>query len=564
MSAVSASVLNALMQIRKPESSIVAQPKPSQQDYEARQAQEQQLKTYKLASRPQSEMLFQEIYGQGELAQKYDLLVSPATGTWKVIEKGAYPQAPALTSEDITGMKASWIGWPHSGAAYSMYPVFELTALVGVSIVAPQLIPAGLLSGGISGGVKYALTGKVLTGAELTSAMLMGEVFYGVEKGVIAGVGVVSPRLANVGGQLVSKIGKLSDYLPSPVPEIKETLGNVASGVSSRFRASAPQSLLNLVYGKQMGEAIGVERAFDWATPSVGGTAGMLEEAFGMPFYRAETLGMSMPTAEWASVRAVERMVVPRAIEMGWGWESSVLGFTGGQITRTLLPTREAFETSETLKMQMPTRRVDEQWYRVTKGSPQTPMEVTLRKAIERGLPTQGKGGLSAVQELVFLRESVAVPSPYTFPASPTKGFAMDTRALSYVGSPQLLFERSSLSLLGIAGFASGLKSVSVQAQNVRQVQRLSMLQELSQTTLQMQSLKQLQSLQLKEPQIAVQKQMFSQPPSKGVSARMDLSFDSDFSKNLFPKTKRGKSPWDYKYIWEFPVKGPKEMLKAI
>jgi len=507
-----------------------------------------------------------------------------------VLRMGRLP-VPRL-SEVLSG-----VGVPQKGIAETLmtYSFVPLLQRVGVradisslpsgkaeevkpfSIVAGLIAPAEALAytvGKVAGYktpdipptlVSFQAPQALAYGEKYVFGSLMGEVLlsYGISRAFEA----TFPKLTSeVAGHVKSGVGRVADVLPSPFPELKETVSNVAGRVGFEFRAHAPQSLLNVVYGKEMGEAVGIERAFSWSKSSVGGTAGMLEETYGMPFYRAETLGMSMPTAEWAGVRATERIVIPRAIEGGWGWESKVLGFAGGQVTETLLPSREAFETSETLKMQMPTRRVADQWYTVTKGSPQTPMEVTLNKAIERGLPTQGRGGLSAVQELVFLHETFDVPSPYSFPSSPTKGVRVDIRPLSYVGSPQLLFAKSGLfGMLGLStlsSFASGsnVKESTLQIQSVNQLQGLNEVQLQTQRVGQLLGLQQVQT----QTQTQIQKQMFNQPTSKTLMPKMDVQFDSDFNRMFRVSKKRKKGGWERMYMWEFPVKGPKAVWKVI
>lgn len=146
---------------------------------------------------------FQEFYRQADLAEKYGIAVDTKTGEYKLITKEA---AEALgkkvgffTSEDLASLKKQWYGYPHSGEAVSAFPIVELAGLAALTIVAPQLTVAGLVSGAIAGGVKYGLTRELLTGTELTEAMLIGEASYGIGSGVMKGIGDVAPFIMQSG-----------------------------------------------------------------------------------------------------------------------------------------------------------------------------------------------------------------------------------------------------------------------------------------------------------------------------------------------------------------------------
>jgi len=447
--------------------------------------------------------------------------------------------------------------------------------------VAEQYLPSGLKTSqkleviaGVAASAESLINPR--TPFRLSTSFIGGEVFGSLVIGY--GIGKVTEPITSPYTKLISeKVSGLfkpkempSDYLSWDKDlSLKERLSSVK------------------YYGQPSSQAVGVETAWDWSSPAAKGTAGMLEQPYGMPFYRAQTLGMAMPTKEWSSVRAVERFASERAIESQWGWESKVMGFSGGGLAETLMPTREAFETSETLKMQMPTRRIEEQWYTLTRGTPQTPFKVTLQRAIESHLPTRGMGGISATQELVFLHESISVPSPYTFPKEPVSGFTMDTRALSYAGMPQLMFGKASslqlFGLIGLAGLARTLPQMKLSEPSM-QMESLIQLEGLSQTVLQMQTVTQLQSLvqlqaltqlqgltQLQSlrqttlsPQKAIQQATpsFSSKPVPSPFLKQQTPFD--FKRDMFKQKRMKKGGWEKRYMWEFPVKGAKEMWKAI
>jgi hypothetical protein len=207
---------------------------------------------------------------------------------------------------------------------------------------------------------------RFLTPEQAVQAGLVGEVGYiaGVSAADVGGAlwkrlpsGLTDP-VESAAGFVKSIPSRAVEYMPSPIPEFTEYLGNLGNDIGFQFRQNAPQSLLNLVYGKETGTLIGFERAFPWT-----------EEVFG-----------------------------------SGGYED--------------IPSAEAFGKWKNLwRMEPVTEAPQEDWFVVTHGEPQTPMAVTLNKLLQKSMPTEGMGGLSAIQELITKPDvDVSEPIPESVP----------------------------------------------------------------------------------------------------------------------------------------------------
>ena len=297
----------------------------------------------------------------------------------------------------------------------------------------------------------------------------------------------------------------------------KLKITRVGTEVGYQFKQHAPEKLLKLVYGKEMGQAIAIERKFTWGKPVAKGTAGMLEESFGMPFYRAETLHVAMPTKEWARVRYLEWLAPQKRIEHQMSWALGVypaygislkglalevtkypkglplseklaqaeqipvyniqkemmLTFEGGQLKQRIfekwtMPTgkqtaftyREAFEFEQATKMVMPTKfytpSISKDFFKTFRGTPTTPFTVTLQKAI--GMETtKMMGGLSLERLAPRVKRGFLIqpPSPSTFYKAPVRLTGKKASFTPLYKTPQIIISTAKPRLSETLGLAA-------------------------------------------------------------------------------------------------------------
>jgi hypothetical protein len=286
--------------------------------------------------------------------------------------------------------------------------VVEVGALATLPAVAPQFATGMVASAGVSVAASEAtsliLARKSLTPEQALQAGLIGEVGYVATVGALSGAGTVGATvweklpsavtdpLETAAGFIRSVPGRVAEYLPSPLPEMREFLGNVAEDVGYQFRQRAPQSLLNLIYGSETGTQIGVEREFSWTEPVLG-------------------------------IRGVSQV-----------------------------SSREAFETWENLYAPTDVQSTAiRAWYRVYQGVSTTPMSVTLSRALEQTLPTKGLGGLSAEQvleEVPKSEPSVSLPEMEVLPRVGAESSQVQALLGSLVGVKVLQEARVAKSLV--------------------------------------------------------------------------------------------------------------------
>lgn len=282
---------------------------------------------------------------------------------------------------------------------------------------------------------------------------------------------------------------------------VKQPLGQVRTAVTGlakapfrpleyQFKQHAPRFLLRTVYGKQLGEAIYIEREWGWgwtysellkgrtefgkAVEYGVGTQDIM--GTGIPFYRAETLHYSVPTKEWARIHAFERLYSQYLATKQLSWRLGLypaygislgglgleiakypsglpftekvmqaqefpiyrleqemrLGFKGGKVEqqirdiwtvptgkKTTLSYKAGFEfeqqTLMPLKTQFFTPKPPQPTFKVFRGTPSTPFETTLRRAVEKET-VRGLGGMTAQQLAPIISREFPLqpPSPQT------------------------------------------------------------------------------------------------------------------------------------------------------
>lgn len=84
-------------------------------------------------------------------------------------------------------------------------------------------------------------------------------------------------------------------------------------------------------------------------------------------------------------------------IEREWGWGDEALGFVGGKPAMTEFVSKESFLTGESLSRSAETVQKVEPWFTVTRGTPQTPMSVTLGRATSGTMLSDYLGGYPEV-----------------------------------------------------------------------------------------------------------------------------------------------------------------------
>jgi hypothetical protein len=365
--------------------------------------------------------------------------------------------------------------------------------------------------------------------------------------------------------------GKVAEHIPKVV---KEPVRRATGAIGYQFRSHAPEPLLKLVYGKEMGSAITIEREWSWAKPVAEGTAGMLEQAYGMPFYRQQTLWMEMPVKEWARVRQVEYLAPRIHVESIFGWEASAMGMKAGELVFTKVPHKEALETAETLHMSMPVEPKAEQWYTRYSGFERTPMKVTLQRAMEqKQFGELAKGGISASQELVlFPKETdIFMPSPLSkeLTRTPVETF--------YMGfEPIRMSERHGLGLLTLGLGVTAMKKLfpyemplakTTEMLGTGQISESATVTSLAQEQelLTGQLLKQEQiSMQVQEVMMDVPYKQVAKLVTRGTGMMPPKMVPSSFfdfgPPRLFKKPSRKKLETGL-YLWEFPIADPSKVL---
>jgi len=330
----------------------------------------------------------------------------------------------------------------------------------------PTTVPSSLVSSAILSVQKWQLVAspeleEILKTPEYAVGTIFGDILLGLAIGKGAEkVWTWTPEMIKV------PLIKAKEFVYSATG-LKEAISNI----SYQFRQHAPESLLQFIYGKEMGSAIAIEREWGWSKAVAKGTAGMLEETYGMPFYRAETLHTLMPTLEWQRIRLAEYLAPRVALETQLGWELGLspaagisvgkglaakelslqemmqeaeripiyktektfaLGLEGGElkekIFEKMVPTGEttpwsyrgSFEFEQATKMLEPSRLFIPkspkmaEWIESTfygRGTPMTPMETTLSKAIMGEIGAM-KGGLAASMLMPEILKEFPVQPP--------------------------------------------------------------------------------------------------------------------------------------------------------
>ena len=449
--------------------------------------------------------------------------------------------APGLIVKTVPGLGLS----PHEQSAMLG---MSLIGVVAYPVVIPQLIIPASIAAGIAEAYKFGTMGEHLTVSEIISAAGVGEL-----------VGLTAMSLAS------SKVGREISY---------------------QFKQHAPESILKTVYGKEMGSAIAIERQWSWGEPIAKGTAGMLEESYGMPFYRAESLHYAMPTLEWQRVHYAEWLAPRVYAESVFGWEAKALGLQAGKLVETATIHPEVFRTAETLHMNVPTIRKVEQWFMRTSGYQRTPMEVTLQRATEQKLfGALARGGLSSMQELDLVKGIIA-PSRLTVLTAPTRlytqrgisGIVMGAQQLNYPSKSMLfswftpIFRQPTITelktkiaplttVISKTGFEQFTTPFSLQ----RLTQGTTLIQRQSQSQIQKQVQRQKQIQKQLQTTMQTQTQIKTHLPTSRPFQQVRIPTVEDIRKQ-YGKRRGKKATLDLigRYKRRYPLATPKQVLKLV
>jgi len=353
--------------------------------------------------------------------------------------------------------------------------------------------------------------------------------------------------------------------------------------------------LYRRVFGKHV--YYGLQAQLEWIDyekPVAKGTAGLLEKAFGMPYFRSESLYRPMPTKEWTRVLYKEWLAPRLKIERQLTWELSLYPafpvttkglelqkqmYSGGllpssekimQAERVKLPSgktiywtpRASLEFEQSVRGLMPNRLFipkppsGEKWFRVMRGKPTTPMSRTLERAMFGKL---SMGGLSS--ELILTRPNILYqpPSPQTFYKGITKQFKTEPE-IKLPNLPKIIRKsKPTLKTEKLLGsLISTVPSISTEAKTAIEVKAESITAQIQKTPMTLQT----PTLKMKSRLITIE--------TKEIEKAIEIpKFPSRLKPELKlpkPKMRKKKKPVGY-YGWvglEVPVPSAKQILKFV
>jgi len=277
---------------------------------------------------------------------------------------------------------------PQGGLTYGEW--IELIGTPAFALAAPELIPTMTLTFVASEAIQQApVIGKgphIPTWSELAqTAFISAGAVYAWEE--ILPESVTSPierATSTLASYAKTGITTVLENLPSPMSDIYESVSDIPSNVGSWFRATASPTLLKLVYGEDLATYIMQERTFTWTEP---------------------VLSMEGITQQFSGERFL-------------AWQQLYL---------------------ETEPFQTPSQS----FYLVTRGSAQTPMSVTLDKALVKIMADgAGAGFLETIlipkdsslfldEELNETVQKISVGGAFGFFTSPQSSFFIGSTLVS-------------------------------------------------------------------------------------------------------------------------------------
>ncbi|RLG99159.1 hypothetical protein DRO19_03065, partial [Candidatus Bathyarchaeota archaeon] len=364
--------------------------------------------------------------------------------------------------------------------------------------------------------------------------------------------------------------------------------------------------LYRRVFGKHT--YYGLKAQLEWVDydkPVAKGTAGLLERAFGMPYFRSESLYRSMPTKEWARVLYKEWLAPRLKIEKQLTWELSLYPafpittkglelqkqiYPGGilpssekimQAERVKLPSgktiywtpRASLEFEQSVRGLMPSRLFipkpssGEKWFRVIRGKPTTPMSRTLERAIFGKL---SMGGVSS--ELILTRPNILYqpPSPQTFYKGVTKQFKTEPE-IKLPTLPKIIKKSKRKLKIGnlLGPLTSAVPSISTEFKTEIEIKAESIIEQALKPLVKAKTkIAQLTST-IQAPTLSMKSQLVSVQTKEIEKAIETPKLPSRFKPELeFPKPKRGKRKKLVGfYGWvgiEVPVTSPEQLMKMV
>ena len=351
----------------------------------------------------------------------------------------------------------------------------------------------------------------------------------------------------------------------------------------------------------------GLQAQLEWVNyekPVAKGTAGLLEKAFGMPYFRSESLYKPMPTKEWARVLYKEWLAPRLKIERQLTWELSLYPafpittkglelqkqmYPGGllpssekimQAERVKLPSgktiywtpRASLEFEQSVRGLMPNRLFipkppsGREWFRVIRGKPTTPMSRTLERAMFGRL---SMGGLSG--ELILTRPNILYqpPSPQTFYKGITRQFKTEPE-IKLPALPKII--KKSSSSLKIEKFLgtliSAIPSTSMETRTEFEVKPESVTAQIQKPRIKVKTkIAQLTST-VQTPKLRMKSQLVTIETKEIIKAIEipPLSLPESEFKLPKPKRRKRKRPIGF-YGWiglEAPVPSARQILKFV
>ena len=464
-------------------------------------------------NRSQQEKPFQPLPGSRLATEKETSAFYASVGTPELAgkyslyigPKGEYQISPeAVAAIPMTGK---------GGEAISAYPIFETAALVGISLVVPPAaILVGLGGAGLSGGIKYFSTGgfgkgQLLTGEEMVQSMLIGESLYVVGSGVHAGIGG-------------TKLGALA--LRSPLGRLGLSTGmgaGVSVGLGEGFKLASTGKPLTL---EELGMAAGTGAGLGFGFGLLGETVRYVRY---VRTPRVPSTGVvDVPDIGYTAPRTMSEKV------LGLPELKSPYQVTGFKAL-------EAEATATEMGVAPKTAMIDPLAELVEPP--------TLEKPIA-GMPYLPKPEVTArIRDVGFMPQAFSV------------GGVLGLQALNLASKqPERSIRVPSVSplLRGVPKLDLGLAMDPDIASSLD----LSPLTIQSPSTAQLSKTMQIQSTQ------QVAETVFEPKYMQTFQFTRQTPFDQDFNK-LFTVGKRKKGGgWERRYMWTFPVKGPKETWKTL
>ena len=343
----------------------------------------------------------------------------------------------------------------------------------------------------------------------------------------------------------------------------------------------------------------------DYEKPVAKGTAGLLEKAFGMPYFRSESLYRPMPTKDWARVLYKEWLAPRLKIERQLTWELSLYPafpvttkglelqkqmYPGGllpssekimQAERVKLPSgktiywtpRASLEFEQSVRGLMPNRLFipkppsGGEWFRVMRGKPTTPMSRTLERALFGKL---SMGGLSG--ELILTRPNILYqpPSPQTFYKGITKQFKTEPE-IKLPTLPKIIKKTASSFKTEklLVPLISAIPSTSMETKTEIEIKPESITAQIQKTLIKTKTkIAQLTST-IQAPTLSMKSQLVTietKEIEKAIEIPKAPSLPKSELKLPKPKKRKRKKPVGF-YGWiglEVPVPSAKQILKFV